>query len=96
MSDDRPDCAGYKLVLPFIACRSAGGPHDDVSFVAGWVAATIDADLRRNLPQERYQVRPDLVAQLDLIAMHRGYTVEVVGVPTAAWVAIRFVPCEPI
>ena len=68
--------ANYGLVMPFVVTASIGGPYDDTAFVAGYEAGWLDlmlsitnkvgADVRRYVP-------PELVAQLDLIAMRHGY-----------------------
>lgn len=73
----------YALVMPFVACESQGGPYDDTAFVAAYNCATV-AETLRTLAHlhtngltaatvERY-VRPDLIPQLDLIAMKHGFT----------------------
>jgi hypothetical protein len=65
----------FELVLPFIACRSKGGPHEDEPFVAGFECGYIDARLAYEHPERlTLTVRRDSLAQLDLIAMRRGYT----------------------
>lgn len=67
------------LVVPFIVCRSKGGPYDDDSFVAGFQAGEIDkalaVALAAGLDRATFTVRTALVAQLELIAMHRGFPV---------------------
>ena len=63
----------YSLVMPFIACRSQGGPYDDEAFVAGFHLGQIHAVLDRGITEEYSSVEATaLVPQLDLLAMSRG------------------------
>lgn len=39
--------AEYDLVMPFVTVTSAGGPHDDDAYVAGFEMGALDACLRR-------------------------------------------------
>ena len=69
------DDGGDNIVMPFTVCSSLGGPYDDAAFQAGWNCALIDRVLNSN----RYAyfedvVQTPLVPQLDLLAMHHGYT----------------------
>lgn len=66
----------YELVMPFVCCTSEGGPYDDEAFVAGWECARIDSALARRPALYDATVREALLAQLDLIAMRRGYTLD--------------------
>lgn len=70
--------ASYDLVIPFVACKSQGGPYDDQSFVAGYQAGRIDAALTSLKPvggtELRATIRTDLTRQIDLIAMHHGFS----------------------
>jgi hypothetical protein len=81
MTENDPDDANhvtYGLVMPFIVTTSHGGPYEDKAFVAGWAAGWLDAMLATARPLgatiERY-VPPGLMPQLELVAMHHGYTV---------------------
>ncbi len=69
-SDD--DGVTYDLVMPFVACVSKGGAYDDQAFVAGWECGALDARLQAMTGAacmvERW-VPPNLIPQLDLIAM---------------------------
>jgi hypothetical protein len=65
--------------MPFIVCRSEGGPYDDVSFATGWQLGSIDAELatlaaRRSHAPVLHTVRTPSVPQLDLIAMRHGFS----------------------
>lgn len=64
----------FGLVMPFIACRSQGGEFDDDAFVSGWRCGAVDALLAwpETVDYEVYAREHDL-AQLDLIAMRRGF-----------------------
>ena len=79
MSDalDQPESGGWGLVLPFVVCRSQGGPYDDDSFVAGFQAGQVYRALAAIAAVEgdglTATVRADLGKQLDLIAMHHGF-----------------------
>jgi hypothetical protein len=65
----------FELVFPFVACRSKGGHHEDEPFAAGFECGSIDARLAYEQPGRlTLTVRRDSLAQLDLIAMRRGYT----------------------
>lgn len=77
---DQPEDDGMELALPFILCKSAGGPYDDDAFTAGYECGLIDKDLtvaaaigQATLTRT---VRTVSVPQLDLIAMHHSFTAE--------------------
>lgn len=72
--------AEFGLVMPFVVCKSNGGPFDDHAFVAGArygqieeEAKTIDAG-----GEKSWYAEPGLVPQLDLLAMHHGLTMATV------------------
>lgn len=67
--------ATYEPVMPFVVCRDHGGPYGAKAFVAGYTAGHLDATLRAmkgTAGMVTMWVSPDLVPQLDLIAMHHG------------------------
>lgn len=73
MTDD----AEYDLVMPFVIVKSNGGPYDDAAFVAGANCGQLMAELQglaahRAIPHQRW-MRPELLPQVDLIAMQHGY-----------------------
>ncbi len=73
MSDDTE----YGLVMPFVIVKSNGGIYDDAAFVAGASCGQLMAELEtlaahRATPSQRY-MRPELLPQIDLIAMRYGY-----------------------
>lgn len=82
------------LLFPFVVCVSNGGPFDDQAFAAGYECGQIASRLaagRHVLLQE--VVRTPNVPQLDLIAMHYGYTLaSVVPWPEAPdeWSLVTF------
>jgi hypothetical protein len=86
MDDDDPEGSdGAELVMPFVACRSNGGPFDDSAFVAGAEFEAIHRDLRAlvglttlvpvTVRLQKY-VDPRLLPQLDLVAMRCGFTMQ--------------------
>lgn len=75
--DSPQDESGYALVMPFVICKSNGGPLEDHAFVIGYSLGKIDAELEicetlHSMPYPRY-VRVEAVQQLDLIAMRYGF-----------------------
>lgn len=66
----------YGLVMPFVVCRSHGGPYDDAAFVAGAEYANIDNALRSHPYKVEQYVRTATMPQYDLLAMHHGYTLK--------------------
>jgi hypothetical protein len=79
---DQPEPDGYTLAVPFIVCKSNGGPYDDDSFVAGFQAGEVDRALDMGAAARAETVRfpmarTDLLKQFELIAMNRGYPVMV-------------------
>ena len=71
-----------ELVLPFVVCKSMGGPYDDASYIAGWEAGSLYSGMsilsRRAVQRSalRLLVHSDNIPQLDLVAMCHGYTTE--------------------
>ena len=75
-SDANDDQQEHRLVMPFVVCQSQGGPYDDTAFVAGYTAGTIDAALHaaeQIVAEFKWMVSPDLIPQLDLLAMRYGF-----------------------
>ena len=79
MSDpmDHPEEETYGLVYPFVVCQSNGGPFNDEAFVAGVQLGRIDQALEAaavvGADRLRFTVRTDLVGQLELCGMARGF-----------------------
>ncbi|GAA0738629.1 hypothetical protein Drose_04340 [Dactylosporangium roseum] len=76
---DQPEDEGYDLLYPFICVTSKGGPYDDDTFVAGVSVGMIDQALAtaRSCGADRYRttVRTNLLKQLELVGMARGFPV---------------------
>lgn len=88
MSGHEDDHAEYGLVMPLVVCSDQGGPYDASAFVAGIRYAQLDAILAldgytRQIGHTLNQGEPihhvietELMPQVDLLAMHRGFVVE--------------------
>jgi hypothetical protein len=90
--DDQEGHASYGLVLPFVAVKSKGGPHDDAAFVSGWRCGMISEALRVNKPFPatlKFNVQAEEVSQLDLVAMHHGWVMESEEAPYG-WTLVTF------
>lgn len=79
------DDGTYGLVMPFVICEDQGGPFDGSGFVAGYVCGTLDKTLEAlaasfhttaGTATVQQYVDPRVIPQLDLIAMHHGFTIE--------------------
>lgn len=90
---------GYGLVMPFVVCRSQGGPSDDDAFVAGFRCGTVDGLLNLTAsacePGEKLDgavimARHAELPQLDLIAMRRGFRMAVADTGDDEWVELTF------
>lgn len=98
-SFDAPDGDQYSLVMPFVVCRSQGGPYDDDSFVAGVVFGQHNAQLERGGVIDNGVIKPGfpvptpLVAQLDLLAMSHSYTLTAEPVDGMdEWTQVTYTP----
>jgi hypothetical protein len=98
---DQPEPDGYSLVVPFVVCRSNGGPYDDESFVAGWQCGDIDRALAAAAAVGASRVRQPMVhaaiiKQLELVGMYRGFPTlqadAIEGCPE--WADVTFVAGE--
>jgi hypothetical protein len=72
----------FELVMPFVICKSAGGPHDDAAFVSGYRLGALDAALKvgavfTELEPPVVSAPPNEEKQIDLLAMKHGYKVHV-------------------
>lgn len=98
---------GFSLVMPFVTVASKGGPHDDVSYVAGYEMGLLAAKLAEVAELRRYEYRAPLpirrenLPQADLIGMRHNYTIVVDGhadlMPYDAgdeWVYVTFVMAD--
>lgn len=81
----------HDLVMPFVVCRSNGGPYDDDGFCAGWHLGQIDTELAVVAPAIlEVTVLTGSVPQLDLIAMRRGYAIDTqVSDDVPEWAFVR-------
>lgn len=95
----------YELSMPFVLCKTNGGPFDDEAFVIGWDCATLHAELRQcrvmQLTPIGRWVKARLLPQLELIAMDTDFTIlhgyappgDGTGLDHWAWVEFTRVPC---
>lgn len=91
MNDDQ-----FEAVMPFICVESAGGPHNDRAFCAGYQMGEIDGQLSFRIYQRKaYQIYVELTAQADLVGMMHGYTCEVLSTD-AEWAHIEFTKTEMV
>lgn len=60
-------------MYPFVVTQENGGPYEAAAFVAGAEYGYLDALMEVGRPSIERYVAPELVKQLDLAAMHRGY-----------------------
>lgn len=84
--------AEYGMVMPFIVVVSKGGPFDDKAFVAGWRCGEVDRYLHaceHTNAKLAFSVEPEVIPQLDLIAMHRGYEMNAQE-EEGGWVNVHF------
>lgn len=92
---DEPIEAEYTSVMPFVLCKTNGGPYDDSAFVAGATCGALDEELRilalsRATPRERY-INAAYLPQVDLIAMQHGYTTSLGELDEASgWQIVTF------
>ena len=75
---DLPEDDAMELVFPFVVCQSNGGPYDDDAFTAGYQCGRADSALAAaaavGASRATFTVGTGLVAQVELIAMHHGFT----------------------
>lgn len=81
---------GYGLVMPFVTVVSAGGPHDDESYTAGWEMGALDNRLAGSWDDVAATIRTANRAQADLIAMRHGYITEVATTDSSEWLHVLF------
>lgn len=75
--DDQPEQHAMGLVMPFVVAKSNGGTLDDLSFACGWdcgaLYGELDACHRLGAAPAGRWVKPEILPQLDLIAMEHGF-----------------------
>jgi hypothetical protein len=74
-ADDDPDDGEYTLLYPFVVCKTNGGPWDDEAFVAGVRFGELAQRLKLREVFVELPIEHALVPQVDLLAMHEGYSV---------------------
>lgn len=102
---DNPDDAEYGLVMPFVSVASNGGDYDDSAYVAGYEAGHLAAeiDMCKAMPQGipatpgPRTIHRGNVAQVDLLAMNAGYSVDVEDVgEDGEWAWVKFAAHEEL
>jgi hypothetical protein len=79
-----------QTVMPFVLCRSNGGPHDDAAFMSGWRLGEIAALLDQpGVSAVADAVRVEEREQADLIAMAYGYAMAIDGTKDG-WLSVTF------
>lgn len=89
-----PDDLEYQIVMPFVVCKSVGGPYEDHAFCAGYALGAVDQYLSIELP-DLYDItiRTASLPQLDLLAMRHGYVMtQQEGDDEWTWVLMEKVP----
>ena len=77
--------------LPFVLCRSRGGPYDDEAFLSGWRLGDLGATLgRAGVSALAESIRPRERLQADLLAMAYGYTMAVEPSSDPDWLLVTF------
>lgn len=71
----------YEMLMPFVVCKSEGGPYEDAPFVAGWSLGYLEARLELaalnfGLDPRPIYLPPEVQPQVDLLAMQSGFTVK--------------------
>lgn len=91
---EHPDGDEMSLVMPFVLCRSAGGPYDDAAFTAGYECGLVDQALTiaAAIGETRVKrtVRTDNLPQLDLIAMRHGFAILARDSEITEWTDVAF------
>ncbi len=89
--------ATFELAMPFVVCKSKGGPYDDAAYVAGWEGAYWDLELQRMGEFTTgsivvASIHTDNQPQIDLIAMKHGWsaTYEPQDADTPEWMTVTF------
>jgi hypothetical protein len=78
-------------VMPFVLCRSGGGPYDDEAFSSGWRLGAIGATLAGpGISALSDSIRADERVQADLLAMACGYAMRVDPGTNPEWLFVTF------
>ena len=100
MTDPENEEHVFGLIMPFVVVKSAGGALDDLSFTCGWDCGELYGELETchrlgATPRARF-VKPEIMPQLDLIAMKHGFTMTMGDPdPYAGWPHVTFMPVDP-
>ena len=89
----------YDLYLPFVCVESDGGPYEDRAFAAGWQCGEIAALLASagdQIATFDTIVYRGVAAQLDLVAMDRGFVCTTEDTDEDDWVHVTFRPATPL
>lgn len=81
--------------IPMVACASHGGVYEDDSFLAGIVFGTLVTSLKPGSNRVGHcMVPPELLEQVDLLAMQRGYVMKAheCSDPEVPWVHVDLIP----
>jgi hypothetical protein len=85
-----------QTVMPFVLCRSNGGPHDDTAFMSGWRLGEIAAVLAQpGISAMADAIRADERQQADLLAMAYGYAMSVDASSSDGWLSVTFTRTSP-
>lgn len=87
----------YGLVYPFVVTSDNGGTYDPDAFVAGVQFGQIDQLMESGTPIFERYVASGIVPQLDLAAMHHGYsmTAEAWDEHPAEWTRVSLTRNSP-
>jgi|SRR5215471_6322440 len=81
--------------MPFVLCRSRGGPYDDEAFASGWRLGAIGAALAGpGISALCESIRPHERVQADLLAMACGYAMRVDPGTDPGWLSVTFTRAE--
>lgn len=84
----------FGMLMPFVTVQSKGGPHDDVSYAAGYAMGLLDEKLCQGLGVVEMPVGLESVPQADLLAMRYGY--RMTSTPEGEWSMLRLVKEEAL
>jgi hypothetical protein len=91
MGEGAEDDSGYQMTMPFVTVTERGGPHETGAYVAGFEMGSLDQQLKLNPAEsgQTFMLHAENQPQADLIAMRRGYRMEVVRKHEGGWIEVR-------
>lgn len=93
---EEADAVGHthELVVPFVVVKSAGGPYDDDAYVAGYECAFAHQLIANDAEviYSGFVVHTANLPQIDLLAMHHGYTMHAADTEDPSWSVVVFDP----